>query len=103
MALLVATRFLAPRSKRRNLYLNMQVPEGEGEDPATFKALDDLLLRDVEMVDMRRLDYHDHTLQLTYLLDCRDQSVIVSLMDDLKKTVPGCSFSFVNQDGLPSS
>jgi hypothetical protein len=99
MALLVGTRLLAPRAQRRNLYLNIQVPEGE--KAATFGAVNDILAQHAKSVDMRRLDRHDHVLQLTYLLDCNDQNVLAKLMDALTNNVPNCSFSFIDQSSLP--
>ena len=99
MALLVGTRLLAPRAQRRNLYLNIQVPEGE--KAATFGDVNDILAQHAKSVDMRRLDRHDHVLQLTYLLDCNDQNVLAKLMDALTNNVPNCSFSFIDQSSLP--
>jgi len=103
MLLLVATRLFAPRSKRRNLYLNIQVPESEDEKTSSFQTMNAILGRHVELVDMRRLDRRNHTLQMTYLLDCKDQDVLTSLMDDLKSALPECSFSFVDQNSMPAS
>ena len=103
MATLIMRRIVAPRSKRRNLYLNIQVPEGEGGKTATFGMLNEILATHVDLVDMRRLDRHNHTLQMTYLLDCKDQTVLARLMDDLKEAIPDCSFSFVDQNSMPGS
>jgi len=101
VALLIVTRLMAPRLQRRNLYLNIQVPEGEGT--TKFEAINDILTRHAEYVDVRRLDRHDHVLQLTYFLDCRDQGVLVKLMDDLGDSVPDCSFSFIDQSSMLGS
>ncbi len=99
MALLVGTRLLSPRSQRRNLYLNIRVPEGE--KVTTFETVNKILAHHIEFVDMRRLDRHDHVLQLTYLLGCKDQSVLAKLMDELTHTIPDCSFSFIDQNSMP--
>ena len=99
MALLIASQLVALRSKRRNMYLNIQVPEGEATD--TFESVNDLLVKHARFVDMKRLDRHNHTLQMTYFMECRDQSELTKLMDDLKVNLPGCTFSFVDQSNLP--
>jgi len=102
LLLLAASRLIAPRLKRRNLYLNLQVPEGkEGENPTTFEQINELLVKHAQFVNMRRLDRHNHTLQLTYYLDCKDQDVLVGLMDDLRLNMPECSFSFIDQENMP--
>ena len=104
MALLVGTRLLAPRSQRQNLYLNVRVPEESGEGRSTtFEGVNDILVKHVKSVDMRRLDRHDHVLQLTYFLDCKDQDALARLMDDLRERMPDCSFSFIDQNSMPGS
>ncbi|HHN93493.1 MAG TPA: DUF4956 domain-containing protein, partial [Anaerolineae bacterium] len=77
-ALLVAIRLLAPRAGRKNLYLNIQTPEGEDKGN-TLATVNEILARNVRLVDMRRLDRHDRTLQLTYFLDCKDQNTLQRL------------------------
>jgi len=95
LVLLIATRLLAHRPSQRNLYVNIQVPE-QGTD-LLFRSVNDILAKHARFVDMRRLDRRDHVLQMTYLIDCGDQDQLAGLMDDLKKHVPDCSFSFVDQ------
>jgi hypothetical protein len=99
MALLIGTRLIAFRSQKRNLYLNLQVPEQE--TTSAFESVNDILVQHAEFVDMRRLDRRDHVLQLTYFLDCKDQSQLAKLMDQLKKGIPDCSFSFIDQSNMP--
>ena len=99
MALLIGTRLVAFRSQNRNLYLNIQVPDGE--KATVFEAVNAVLVKHAEFVDMRRLDRHDYILQLTYFLNCKGQNVLVKLVEDLKETAPDCSFSFVDQKSMP--
>jgi uncharacterized membrane protein YhiD involved in acid resistance len=98
-ALLIGTRLLATRSQKQNLYLNIQVPDQETETP--FEAVNDILVGHADVVDLRRLDRTDHSVHLTYLLDCRDQQTLTRLMDDLRAKMPGCTFSFVDQRSVP--
>jgi hypothetical protein len=100
VALLVVTRLLTRRTQKQNLYLNILAPEGEGTAPA-FASVNEILAQHARFVDMRRLDRRDHTLQLTYLIDCQDQDELAGLMDALKEGIPGCSFSFVDQSTMP--
>jgi len=97
--LLAGTRLFTSRSRRRNLYLNIQVPEVEAS--STFEAVNEVLLEHAEVVDMRRLDRQSGALHLTYFLDCRDQAVLARLMDALRVRFPGCSFSFIDQKNMP--
>lgn len=99
MALLIGTRLVAFRSKQRNLYLNLQIPEQE--TASSFEAVNDILVKHARFVDMRRIDRVNHTLQLTYFLDCKDQDRLARLMDDLKSSMPDCTFSFIDQNHVP--
>ena len=99
MALLIGTRLVAFRSKERNLYLNLQVPEQE--TASSFESVNDILVKHARFVDMRRIDRVNHTLQLTYFLDCKDQDRLARLMDELKSSIPDCSFSFIDQNHVP--
>jgi hypothetical protein len=101
MLLLIVVRLLTSHSSRRNLYLNIQVPEAE--NTAGFQNINDILVKHAEFVDMRRLDRHNHTLQMTYFLDCKDPGVLARLMDDLRGSVPDCTFSFIDQNSMPSA
>jgi hypothetical protein len=101
MLLLVAARLFAPRSKQRNLYLNIQVPDGE--ESSKFEIVNDILVEHTELVDMRRLDRHNETLQMTYQLDCKDQDTLTKLMDELRQKLPTSSFSFIDQNNMPGS
>jgi len=99
MGLLAVTRVASGRSRKQNLYLNVQVPEeGTGN---TVESVNSILARHARFVDMRRLDRHNQTLQVTYLLDCEGDGELVRLVEDLRQSLPDCSFSFVNQDTLP--
>jgi len=99
VAVLVGTRLVASHPQNRNIYLNIQVPDGE--KALVFEAVDTVLTEHAEFVDMRRLDRHDHSLRFTYFIRCKDRSVMVKLLEDLKETVPDCSFSFVDQKSVP--
>ncbi|MCJ7736323.1 MAG: DUF4956 domain-containing protein [Anaerolineae bacterium] len=91
--LLVRT-VLTPGSQRNNLYLNVVAQPGN----ATFSEISQILVQHAASVDLRRLDRTDSTLQVTYLIDCPSDGMLVALMDDLVAKVPGGEFSFVEQD-----
>jgi uncharacterized membrane protein YhiD involved in acid resistance len=99
MILLIGTKLVSLRSRKRNLYVNIQVPEQDSSN--AFESVNDILVRHAELVDMRRLDRHNHALQLTYFLDLQDQQQLAKLMDELKSNIPDCSFSFVDQNHVP--
>jgi hypothetical protein len=99
LAFLISTRLFSLRSHQQNLYLNVRIPEKENAN--TFESVSDILSKHAARVDVRRLDRQDHTLQLTFLLDCKDPQKLARMVDDLKANLPGCSFSFVDQGDMP--
>lgn len=101
LLLLGVRRLLAPRTQQRNLYLNIEAADDDRPEPSTFATVNGVLGQHARYVDLRRLDRHDGMLQITYLLSCSDSAVLARIMDDLKRQVPGCSFSFVDQGSMP--
>jgi uncharacterized membrane protein YhiD involved in acid resistance len=98
---LIGIRVFAPRSRQRNLYLNIEVPNGQ--EDAHFETVNEVLVEHAKLVDLRRLDQHNETLQMTYNLQFGDQKELVELMDNLRDRIPDSSFSFVDQKALPGS
>lgn len=80
---------------RHNLYLNILVEENPSVSLSSVNAC---LLSHVDVLDFRRLDSRDGTLQLTYFVDCRDPAVVSDLVADLKATFAGAEISLLQQE-----
>ena len=91
---LFARTFVTPRPTKNNLYLNVLSSSSDN----AFAQINALLLKHTESVDLRRLDRSTSTLQATYLIACPNDTVLAALMDDMSVLLPGCEFSFVEQD-----
>jgi hypothetical protein len=87
---------LRRRPMSNNLYLNILLQE-EGEQ-GLFSRVNASLLEHVDVLDFRRLDSRDGTLQLTYFVDCYDPETLNALIDDLKQSFPIVEVSFLQQD-----
>jgi hypothetical protein len=94
LAYLFARVFFSPRGQKNNLYMSV-VAHSDG---ATFAQINELVLREVDSVDLRRLDNTVDDLRATYLLHLPNSEVLITLMDSLRANLPGCEFSFVEQD-----
>ena len=99
MVVLVATRLRSLRRQKRNLYLSIQVPESGTH--GGLEAVNRILSGHAQVLDMRRLDRRDHTLQLTYYVDFEDKSRITELINALSSGIPDSSFSFIEQEHMP--
>jgi len=88
---------MARRPAANNLYLNVLLTEGE-EQESLFERVNTRLLEHVDVLDFRRLDSRDGTLQLTYFISCYDPSALNDLVDDLKQNLPINEVSFIQHD-----
>ncbi|MCP4544291.1 MAG: DUF4956 domain-containing protein [Chloroflexi bacterium] len=91
---LFARTFVTPRSMKNNLYLNVQSAPTDD----AFTQINELLLKHVQVADLRRLDRGTSSLQMTYLIACPNDTVLTALMDDMSAQLPNCEFSFVEQN-----
>jgi hypothetical protein len=94
LAYLFLRTVLSPRSRKNNLFFSVIVPG----DESTFTRINETLLTHVKSADLRRLDSTSDNLQATYLVHLPDDQVLATLMDSLRTNLPGCEFSFVEQD-----
>jgi uncharacterized membrane protein YhiD involved in acid resistance len=88
---------MARRPAANNLYLNVLLTESE-EQTSLFERVNARLLEHVDVLDFRRLDSRDGTLQLTYFISCYDPNALNDLVDDLKQNLPINEVSFIQQD-----
>ena len=87
--------------RQRNLYLSVNFsPEAGSERP--MDALGDVVSRHVENGDLRRVDAHDDTMEVTYFLDVATPERISALVEDLQASFPGIDVTFIDQNQLPS-
>jgi len=92
----MAVRMLLTRSRQvSNLYVNIFVQE---QGASLFDQVNACLLDHVDVLDFRRLDSRDGTLQLTYFIDCGDPKTLNDLVDDLKEKFPVTEISFLQQE-----
>jgi uncharacterized membrane protein YhiD involved in acid resistance len=94
---MAARATISRKPQSNNLYLNVLVKEKEGEK-ALFNRVNARLLEHVDVLDFRRLDSRDGTLQLTYFIHCHDPQTLSDLVDDLKSHLPVHEVSFIQQD-----
>ena len=70
----------------------------DDEQTSLFNRVNAQLLEHVDVLDLRRLDSRDGTLQITYYINCYDPQILNDLVDDLKRHLPIYEVSFIQQD-----
>jgi uncharacterized membrane protein YhiD involved in acid resistance len=100
MAYLAARALIHRKNKAsHSLYLNIQV-ETDGVTTPVFEQVNQLLLKEIHELDLRRLDHNNNHLQITYFLNIRDESALLRVMDTLRSTYPNSLVSLVEQNNL---
>lgn len=93
----MALRMLVTRKPQaNNLYLNILI-DNQDQD-SLFSQVNARLLEHLDVVDFRRLDSRDGTLQLTYFVHCQAPQTLNDLVDDLKQSFPVSEVSLIQQD-----
>jgi uncharacterized membrane protein YhiD involved in acid resistance len=99
--LILAIRALLSRGSRYpNLYLNIEVPQGQ-DRPGLLQEIIEVLLACVPSVDMRRFDVEKGALQATFYLECKDSATLVAVQKELTQRYPESTISFVEQSAMP--
>lgn len=91
--------FFRRRKATHNLYLNIQVVT-EPSQTNIFAEVNDMLLKELSELDLRRLDHVGQRLQLTYYLNISDEAKLIKVMNILRSTYPESSVSLVEQSNL---
>lgn len=100
MVYLLVRKLLGRKSQRsHSIYLNIQLEKSD-DNINPFNQVNQLLLKELKEIDLRRLDQAGNSLQMTYYVSVHDESTLVRLMDILYTTFPGSSVSLVEQNNL---
>lgn len=87
--------------QQRNLYLSVNFNPAEGSS-RPMDELGEVVSRHAENGDLRRVDAHDDTMEVTYFLDVATPERISALVEDLQASFPGIDVTFIDQNQLPS-
>lgn len=100
MLFLAGRAFFFRRHKAsHNLYLNIQVVTEQG-GTNTFTEVNEILLKELSELDLRRLDHAGQRLQMTYYVNVSDETKLIRVMNVLRSTYPESSVSLVEQSNL---
>lgn len=100
MLFLAGRAFFFRRHKAsHNLYLNIQVVTEQG-GTNTFTEVNEILLKELSELDLRRLDHVGQRLQMTYYVNVSDETKLIRVMNVLRSTYPESSVSLVEQSNL---
>jgi uncharacterized membrane protein YhiD involved in acid resistance len=94
---MVIRRLWSRRPPAENLFLNLAVHENDGEE-GLFTRVHECLQQHLGVVDFRRLDTRDGTMQVTYFVRAASSQQLNALLDDLRRRFPVAEVSFIQQD-----
>lgn len=101
MMLYLGARVILSAKKKasHNLFLNIQVVS-EQPGSTTFAEINQLLLKEISELDLRRMDHAGTRLQMTYYVNVRNQESLMRVMDNLRNAFPSSTISLVEQSNL---
>lgn len=87
----------------KNLYLSVRCGDSQVDaGRPVLVSINEILGKHTLSHDMRRIDSGDGKLEATFFVDILGSDELVSLMDDLQRSVPGLDLTFIDQNRLPS-
>ncbi|MDD5005779.1 MAG: DUF4956 domain-containing protein [Candidatus Omnitrophica bacterium] len=84
-------------AENHNLYLNIEIPKIASEKDA-LKQIDSILKEHSNIIDIRRVDMRDNILHATYYVDFDNNELLMSVLENLKKSIPNVAITFIDQD-----
>lgn len=94
---MVIRRLWSRKPPAENLFLNVAIQENDGEE-SLFARVHQCLQQHLDMVDFRRLDTRDGTMQVTYFVRAASSQQLNDLLDDLRRCFPVAEVSFIQQE-----
>jgi len=85
----------------QNLYLTIDW-EGSSDEYGQLELISSIILKHVEDAELRRFETQTNEAGATYYVDILDTASLSTLSDDLKRSLPGASVTFIDQNRLPS-
>ena len=74
----------------------------DDEKKNLIKNITKIIGEDVLRFDLRRLDYRQNVLDITYQINVSDLEVLEKIIDKLKKVYPNISITYLDQNQVPS-
>ena len=74
----------------------------DDEKKNLIKNINKIIGEDVLRFDLRRLDYRQNFLDITYQINVSDLEVLEKIIDKLKKVYPNISITYLDQNQVPS-
>lgn len=99
LALSTGRTLISRRPTKRNLYLDISIPETNSGGAPYYRQLLESLGERVDSVDLRRLDVSDDSAQVTCYIKARDDETVMAAIEELKTSLPASTtITFIDQD-----
>lgn len=85
----------------KNLYLTIDLEESSDEY-GRLELINSIILKYVKDAELRRFETQRNETGATYHIDIKNTASLSTLSDDLKRSFPGASITFIDQNRLPS-
>ena len=103
LLVMAAFKRVGTTNKNKNFYLSLDWQGQGSEFPDKYlERLNDTISKHAKSSDLRRFDFREESLEVTYFLDIADTENLNALVDELRTTYPKIGVTFLDQNRLPS-
>ena len=67
-----------------------------------LNKINKIILNEVDNFDLRRFDAKENNIEATYMISVKKIDSIENLMANLRKSFPGISVTYIDQNQIPS-
>lgn len=90
-------------SKEKNMFLSIEYKiESELEKKNIINNINQEISKEVLRFDLRRLDYRENNVDITYQVNVQDVEILEKIINNLKSIYPKISITYLDQNQVPS-
>ncbi len=90
-------------SYEKNMFLSIEYKvNSETEKETIIKNINSIVGDEVLRFDLRRLDFRENTVDITYQVNVDDIGILEKIINNLKKKYPNISVTYLDQNQAPS-
>ena len=87
----------------KNMFLSLEYQiQTESEKKDIVKKINQEIAKEVIRFDLRRLDYRENLIDITYQVNVENIEILEDIIDNLKKIYPKITVTYLDQSSVPS-
>ena len=90
-------------SNEKNMFLSLEYQiQSDSEKDNIIKIINQEIEKEVMRFDLRRLDYRENLIDITYQVNVKNLEALEKIIYNLKKIYPKITVTYLDQNSVPS-